>query len=108
MSLEYCSKCGQPLWDFEPPHECIEFFITDEDEEKVSFWVERPVLLMHKNRRDPGWSEVAEAWGRNYNEDGDYALMEDNIEITIERNGKTRKFSVGAEPDIHYSIEELL
>ncbi len=56
-----------------------------------------------------GHHDAAEKFAKQYNEDGDYDLMNETIEITVievERDVPT-KFEVGAEPDIYYSINEI-
>lgn len=56
-----------------------------------------------------GHHDAAEKFAKNYNEDGDYDLMNETIEITVidvERDVPTN-FEVGAEPDIYYSITEI-
>lgn len=51
---------------------------------------------------------AALGYARYYNEhDSEYSLMNDNIEVKVEKDGITQFFLVGAEPDIHYSSDEI-
>ena len=52
--------------------------------------------------------EAAEKCGIYYNSNGDYPLMNETIEVKVEKDGVIKLFNVSAEPDIHYSTEELL
>ena len=45
-------------------------------------------------------------YGEYYNQN-DYSLMEETIEVKVEKDGEIKYFSVGAEPDIHYSANEI-
>jgi hypothetical protein len=42
-----------------------------------------------------------------YNTSCDYCLMHETIEIKVEFERKVKFFKVGAEPDVHYSSEEI-
>jgi len=48
-------------------------------------------------------------FARIYNEDsGEYSLMNKEIEVeVIAASGDSKKFRVGAEPDIYYSADEI-
>ena len=102
-----CNKCGQFIYDWKPPHECTRFFVTceDYDMEMEPFWVENPAYLMKKGRYKPTHEDAAEAWARWFNEDGDYALMNETLQITVTRDGDSRIFDVSAEPSIDYKAE---
>lgn len=106
MSMHKCVLCGSFIFDWKAPHECTEFTIAYDGEED-EFWVENPEYLMKKGRYTPTHEAAAEAWAKWYNEDGDYALMNESVEITVERNGDIRRFRVGAEPSIDYTVERV-
>ena len=107
MLVSTCDLCRTANYDWEPPHECTEFFVTSEDESNESFWVENPKLILKGTRRVPDLEDAAEAWAIRYNEGGEYTLMGEEMTITLTRDGKTQSFIVGAEPDVHYSVREV-
>lgn len=103
--MRRCPRCDAAIFPHQAAHSCTEFLITSECEEGQSFYVEDPEYLMKKGRYTPTHETAAETWARWYNEDGDYALMNETVEITVSRNGDTRRFKVGAEPSIDYSVD---
>lgn len=103
--MNRCGLCDAPIWDWQAPHQCTEFLITHEGDEE-EFYVENPEYLMKKGRYTPTHEAAAEAWAQWYNEDGEYALMNETVEITVSRGEETRTFIVGAEPSIDYTVEE--
>ena len=42
-----------------------------------------------------------------YNTQNDYCLMNETIDVKVEKDGIVKNFSVSAEPDVHYSSKEL-
>jgi len=83
----FCKKCGNYVFE---PCKCKSFKVIDDDGE------EREIYANHEEA-------AALEFARLYNENGDYALMNDTIEITVDGN----KYCVGAEPDIYYSSTKL-
>jgi hypothetical protein len=84
-----CNKCNQYRWSTVDKCECKEFKIIDEDEEEHS------IYAMDEH-------DAALKYAEKSNIDGDYYLMDESVSIQI--GDKT--FSIGAEPDIHYSATE--
>ena len=50
--------------------------------------------------------EAAIKYGQWYNQD-DYDLMNETIQVKVEKDGEIKFFEVGAEPEIHYSSKEI-
>lgn len=92
--MGFCKKCGELLfWQHgENTGECNcqPFTIIDEDGEEHVV-----------NARDA--EDAALAYAEKSNVNGDYYLMNTAVDITV--NGK--RFRIGAEPDIHYSVKAL-
>ena len=88
-----CDICNDYHWDDEnckPIYEVYhEDYLGDES----------------KTIRAMSHEDAAQTYARYYNED--YSLMNENIEVKVEKDGVTKFFCVGAEPDIHYSSEEI-
>ena len=55
------------------------------------------------------WHHEAAAlkYGEHYNTYSDYALMNETIDLKVERNGEVEYYRVGAEPDIYYSSTQF-
>lgn len=51
--------------------------------------------------------DAALEYGEYYNSDGDYALMNSEIQVKVEKDGIIKFFSISAEQDIHYSSTEI-
>lgn len=61
-----------------------------------------------KTVRASDHEDAAIEFAKWYNEDGDYELMNNTIDVEVEdESGKRIKFTVGAEPDIHYSAKQI-
>ena len=60
----------------------------------------------YKIVRADSYEEAAEKYAIYYNSD-DYPLMNDSVEIEVEKSGVKKRFRISAEPSIHYSTEEL-
>lgn len=54
-----------------------------------------------------GHENAALKYGQYYNSNGDYSLMNDTIEVKVEKDGIIKYFNVSAEPDIHYSSKQI-
>ena len=89
--MSFCERCGEyNLHSATKDCGCVPFLLIDEDGDE------------HKqhgiNERDAALKYAEES-----NQNNDYYLMNGSVEITV--NGK--KFSISAEPDVHYSASEL-
>ena len=60
-----------------------------------------------KKVRAFGFQDAVLKYGEYYNSNSDYSLMDETIEVKVERNGIIKYFNVSAEPDIHYSSKEI-
>ena len=88
MSLNTCSKCGKLL--FSQNHHCELFKIIDEDGELWEIYAADEL-------------EAAEIYAEKTNINGDYWLMNEETNITV--NGV--KYCVGAEPDVYYTALKI-
>lgn len=95
MGYNKCKVCHDWHWDDQP---CSPIFkVYDED------------YMGGRGKEFYAYDHEAAAikYAKYYNEDGDYALMNDEREVTVEdAKGKKKKFIITAEPDIHYSASE--
>ena len=92
--FDRCKICGE--YDFLDKHKCPPIYYYKHDDwgdefQKIRAW---------------SFSGAAIAFAKLYNENGDYALMNDTIEVTISDGKIEKQFLVSAEPDIHYSADE--
>ena len=85
--MEKCERCKNYVFE---KCNCQLFIIIDEDEETHE---------VYANTEETAALEFA----RQYNEDGEYLLMNETMVININDN----KYCVGAEPDVHYSCKKL-
>jgi len=86
MDYKKCDICKE--WDF-LPHACKSIF-----------------FFKHENWGDD-FEEAAENFAKLYNENGDYALMNNSEEVIISDGKVEKKFRVSAEQYINYSAEEI-
>jgi hypothetical protein len=42
-----------------------------------------------------------------YNTHNEYTLMNDTVEVIVERDGVKKRFNISAEPDIYYTASEV-
>ena len=91
--MNQCPNCQEFLYKTSP-HTCVPY--------EVEWWADGDVSTKYGTSAE----DVADKWARNYNEDGDYALMNETETLKITGpDGVVQFFKVGAEPDIHYSVE---
>lgn len=90
-----CPKCHHYHWDNE---ECAPLFLVFFDE----YTGDEPMEIHAYTFED-----AASLFAEDYNTQNDYCLMDDEIEIRIEKDGVVKHFIVGAEPDVHYSTKEI-
>ena len=61
-----------------------------------------------KSIRASGHESAALKYGEYYNRDGDYCLMDGStIKVKVEKDNVIKFFEIGAEPDIHYTSNEI-
>lgn len=60
-----------------------------------------------KKIRASDHENAALGFAQYYNERSDYSLMNETIEVKVEKDGVVKYFNIGAEPDIHYTSSEL-
>jgi len=85
-----CPKCGEYRFNTVAVCRCKVFKVIDEDGE------EHAVHAMDEEG-------AALKYAERSNTEGDYYLMNESAEISV--NGK--KFRISAEPDVHYSANEV-
>ncbi len=101
MGYDFCEKCG----DFKTvPCNCIA-------------WLVCPLEEYEEDMSDGDYSDVysdfpedaAEKYGKSYNEDGDYSLMNESITLIVVHpvTRETKQYKVSDVPDIYYSTEEV-
>jgi len=99
MSYERCEICGR--YDFVEKHKCYPLFYVNFPDCNGDDWDEI---------RGFDASDAAEEYGKEYNEGGDYTLMNDSIIIFVSEypdGRESKKFEVSAEPDILYTVSEI-
>lgn len=100
MSCDYCKVCGELKFDFRA-HSCGTKY-TIKGEEVEDYYGEEGKAIYAFD-----FDLAAEKFAKEYNENNDYCLMNESMEIIVTDGDKEKKFSVGAEPDVHYSVREL-
>ena len=91
INMSFCKNCGDyNLYSGTKNCGCKPFTIIDEDGEEYS-------------QHGMDEQDAAVKFAKSYNEEGDYCLMNESMEITV--NGK--KFNISAEPDIYYGASEI-
>lgn len=90
-----CQICKEWHWDNEKCQP--EYFVYHEE-----YMGDDP-----KSVRAVTHEDAACKYAQYYNQD-DYPLMNgDTIDVKVEKDGEIKWFSVGAEPEIHYSSTEI-
>lgn len=90
-----CDNCNE--YAFLNSHRCKPIFYFKHED-----WGDKPQPI-----RGYDFEDAAENFAKMYNEDGDYALMNQKINVVISDGETEKTFEVGAEPDIHYFANEL-
>lgn len=96
MSYIKCKLCKEGYFDWQT-HKCKPIFFFKHENWGDDF----------EEIRADSFEEAAENFAKLYNENGDYALMNSSEEVIISDGNIEKKFSVSAEPDINYSVEEI-
>ena len=90
--MPFCERCREYIHN-DVCH-CEKYYVTFEGEE-------------HDIYSGTHWG-AAVSYAKQYNENGDYYLMNETETIEVKSmNGIVKKFNISAEPDIHYSAEEV-
>lgn len=90
-----CTKCG-------------EYHFTRESCEPEYFvYHENYMGDESKSIRAVNHEDAAVKYAQYYNIQNEYILMNDDIEVKVEKDGVVKYFMVGAEPDIYYSSDEI-
>ena len=84
-----CKRCKDFLF-LDKPCNCKLFVVTDDEDEEVE------IYAMHSD-------DAAERWAIVYNQDNDYALVDDEVKITVDGV----PYFVSAEPSIIYHVMEV-
>ncbi len=90
-----CKKCGEYHWSHE---NC---------RPEYSVYYEPYMGDEAKKVRASSHENAALAFAQYYNDRSDYALMNETINVKVEFEGIIKFFSIGAEPDIHYTYSEI-
>jgi hypothetical protein len=90
-----CTKCGTFLfWRTQvTDHKCDRYVVVDEQYNGPEGTAYHAVDA----------EDAAEKYARDFNESGDYDLMDDSRIVTV----GDRSFRISAEASIHYSVEEV-
>jgi hypothetical protein len=89
--MSICKNCGEyNLYSGKKDCGCKGFTIIDEDGEEYQQY--------GFNKED-----AAIKFAKSYNEEGDYCLMNETMEITVDGT----KFEISAEPDVYYGVSEI-
>ena len=90
-----CDKCHEWHWT---NSKCNPEYLVYFEE----YMGDEPKKMIASNHED-----AALKFAQYYNTQNDYCLMNENIEVKVEKDGVVKFFVVGAEPDIHYSSSEI-
>ena len=93
--FEKCEKCHEWHWN---ESECKPIYLV---------YHEGYLGEESKSVRASNHDDAALEYAQWYNTGNDYLLMNDTIEIRVEKDGVIKYFRVGAEPDINYSSTEI-
>ncbi len=88
LKTTWCNKCDNIIWH--DKCDCYAHIIIDEEGEEHEIYAKSGYF-------------AALAYAEKSNTNGDYYLMDNSVEITV--NGK--KYKISAEPDVHYSADEI-
>ena len=94
-SFNQCPKCKEYHWTHE---NCNPIFLVYYEE----YMGHEPKEIRAVNHEN-----AALKFAAYYNTRSDYKLMNETIEIKVEKDGVVKFFSVGAEPDVHYTSSEI-
>jgi hypothetical protein len=89
MSYERCASCKEWHWKDKP---CPPIYYFKHEDWGDAF----------EEIRAYDYEDAAERFAKQYNEDGDYCLMDSSTEVIISDGKIEKNFRVSAEPDINY------
>lgn len=89
---KYCNECQKYHWNNEKCYPKYKVY-HEEDE---------PQLVGAFNHEDASLKSA-----EDYNTNNDYCLMNENIEVKVEKDGEVKYFNVGAEPSVDYTSTEI-
>jgi hypothetical protein len=89
-----CRECGE--WHYDNGRCAPEYFVYH----KEYMGDEATSVRAHSHE------DAAIKYAEYYNQD-DYPLMNDTAQVKVEKDGVIKFFEVGAEPDIHYTSNEI-
>lgn len=94
-NYEKCNNCKEYHWSDQACDPAYNVYHED-------YMGDEPKVI-----RATSHKEAARGYAQYYNDDDDYPLMNDTIEVKVEKDGEIKFFTVGAEPDIHYTSSEI-
>lgn len=92
-NYEKCIQCTK--WHWTNEHCADEYQVYHED-----YNGDEPISV-----RGYGFNDAAETYATDYNSEGD--LMNETATIKIVKGGTVKWFSIGAEPSVHYTTDEI-
>lgn len=94
-TYQKCNKCHKWHWsdkDCDPEYKVyFEHFMGEE------------AMIFHTTSHE----NAALLFAQYYNTTNDHCLVNNEIEVKVEKDHVVKYFKVGAEPDIHYSSSEI-
>lgn len=93
--------------DYKFCEECNDFHYGDSHKPEFNVYNEDYLGDEPKVFRAADFESAAIKFGEYYNSNGDYPLMNETIEVKVEKDGISKTFNVSAEPDIYYSASEI-
>jgi hypothetical protein len=109
MSSDKCETCGERIYDWEwREHKCkplYEVIVEEDGVEGDGAWDEDYIHEMRGIHHE----DAAENYAREYNEDGDYSLMNECVVVRVRLKGELedKRIVISAEPDVYYSSQEV-
>jgi len=92
---KYCKKCKDYHWTSIECAPAFNIFHPD-------YLGDKPMVIHGDNHYD-----AAMKYAEYYNTGNDYCLMDNSIDVTVERDGVQKTFKISAEPSVDYSAIEL-
>jgi hypothetical protein len=90
-----CEVCRQYHWS---DKQCLpEYFVYHEE-----YLGNEPKSIRASNHED-----AALRYAQYFNLSNDHILLNDYIQVRVQRDDKVKFFEVSAEPDVHYSSKEV-
>lgn len=87
---------------------CKEYHWTD-DKCQPEYFVYHEEYLGDESKtiRATNHEDAALKYGQYYNTQNDYVLINDSTKVKVEKDGVIKFFEIGAEPDVHYTSNEI-